>query len=268
MLMFYKIRSGVHEYYVSKLEESDRDTITFGGRKRCVVIHVDKDRREKIGYMSIAQFDKHCKLNGNLQRKSGTVNLIKVAMKFVCELYPHLSGKFKFDDNSTIHCLQGITLSLPHFYWAIYSKTWYEKHLNAYPIGSDYNMEAQQVLEEYRSAIKILKRKLKEKPDIRMHLTTMKASKRSYLLNCYDKTNSLKDFIVSFKNDGMDCSIYEGWLSKIVGPLMSPYDQILWQMEIDSTITIENTERLTNKPQDMFMVGGYHGVNYMFKGSN
>lgn len=260
---YYEIRSGVHEYYVSHVQEDDRDTITFGGRNKCVVINVELNN--VIAYMSIAQFDEQCKLNGDLQRKVGTVHLIKVAMKFVCKLYPHLSGAFKFDDKSSIICNEGMKLGLPILYWAVYGKTWYEKHLQAYIVGTSM-MEPKVLQSEYKNALKSLKKKLKTKPDIQQLLKGIKQKKRDYLISVYEKCVDLKSFIMTFKRKHMDCSIYEHWLKAIVKEHMGSFEDLLWQIDYDPNIKVEHVKSLTEKPKDMFMIGGYFGMKYMFKG--
>lgn len=262
-LTFYNVKSGGQEFYVSKLREKDRDTITFGGKKKCVVINVERD--DSSAYMSIAQFDNQCNLNGDMRRKVGTIYMIKVAMKVTCQLYSHLSGAFKFDDRSSIPCKDYIFIRLPHYYWALHGKTWYEKHLKAYPVGSK-NMDSQAIKTEYKEAVTTLKKELSTKPDLSQYIQWMKPAKKRYLQNVYENAKSMKEFIVDFKRQGLDCNIYETWLSQVVSPWMLSFENILWQMDCDHSIVIDSLTCLKDQPKDMYMVGGYYGITYMLKG--
>lgn len=260
---FYKIRSKGVEYYLSRLREQDRDTLSFGGKKKCVVIHVEHGK--PCGYMSIAQVDEKCNLNGDLRRESGTIHLIKVAMKVTCDLYKHLNGKFNYDDKSSIYCEGDIVIRLPHYYWAVHGKTWYEKHLNAYPLGS-HQMDEKAIEITYKEALRTLKKKFTTKPDLAPYIATMKKSKQTYLLAEYEKAKDLKAFVLGFSRKGLDCSVYEKWLYQIVSSCMEGFDTILWQMECDKTTNVDEATLLSDEPKDIFMVGGYKDITYIFKG--
>jgi hypothetical protein len=137
---FYRIKCKQYTFIADIFpdELAERDIIKFDGiKKTCVFFSVYWDDNEKL-YPNLegVSFDAKCSFDDKfqLQRKSGTILMLKCALKFLLALYPMIKG-IMFKDQSVLKCLGDVRINLSSFYIAKYGRTWYQSKFDAEPLN-------------------------------------------------------------------------------------------------------------------------------------
>lgn len=114
--------------------------IFYGGKSQCMTLKVIKDKSEPYIYLTNISHKDECVLDGRLEVKSGTLEMIKSCLKFLTHyFYRKKSIKWivLIDKSKT----RDYKYSLKELYIAKYGKTWYMKYFDAKP----FNIQAMTV---------------------------------------------------------------------------------------------------------------------------
>lgn len=213
---YFKIKSGNSIFLadVFKDELNERDVIRFGGKKKdCIIYSVYWDEDEhRLPNLEGISYDEKCTLDTHfhLERKRGTIKMLKVSLQFLCYLYNSTSGVL-FKDTSFMKCLDNIRVELSVFYIAKYGKTWYQDKFNACPYEvADYEKN----LDNINSTMDApLVESFSE-----FHDKYIKGKKRGFrkwfpaVKKIYEESHSYREFVKKLHNM-TDCSIFDTWLS-------------------------------------------------------
>jgi hypothetical protein len=255
----YKTVNHLGKRYYAQIEQNEYDgsfRIFVGAKSRCVDMTIYKNK----GHMDMAQYDKECVLGEDMERKTGTIQIIQIAMEFACRLFSTMKPTFTLDDQSFITCKGPQKLRLQMLYWAVYGKTWYEKHLGAKPYH--YNtVERKATRKKYYEDVKGLHHYL-ESTKIPFETIAKNAPKEEvqFMKDIYDQSENLNGFI-QYLYQEKDCHIFIDWISKIVKPFMVDYIDMLWEIKYDRSILNLVVKELTKRPSQSFIPknirGGY-----------
>lgn len=136
----YIIQSSRYTFEVIVQKTSDRYIIQLGGQKKsCVYILIyrqaDDDDQSEAQLEGISYYEK-CSLKGDLKAGTGTVIMLKTALAFTTQLFPHIKS-LRLKDNSTITCMNKKKISLACTHFVKYGKTWYQDKYNALTLFPD-----------------------------------------------------------------------------------------------------------------------------------
>jgi hypothetical protein len=213
----YEIRDGRYIYQATIVKDSvsEMDRVSFGGRKKnCVQYSVYWDDEEKL-YPNLdgLNYNEKCTINSdlNLEKKHGTIRMLKASLKFLCHIYPDING-ILFKDYSVMKCLENVRISLSEFYIAKYGYTWYQDKFSAVPYDNpNYYNELQEL---NRTLDKPLTLSFKDFYD-----TFVKGRIRGFrkkyniVKDIYESSTSFRDFIKNLHRNIPDCQVLSGWLS-------------------------------------------------------
>jgi hypothetical protein len=220
----YKIHSGNHKFLALIVYDSvhGETKITFGGKKTSVHITVynesdfeQDDPEQFLAHLQGISYNQECTLKHdlNLERKHGTIEMVKAALTFLFKKYPHLKG-ITFKDTSIMKCLHMIQINLSEFFIAKYGITWYQEKFNALPFN---NPNYHEHLSSLNTAITSSKLPFKEfytkyvKPNrIPVKYWTVKTK------TIYESSNNYRDFVKKLHNGNNDCSIFVYWLHSLM----------------------------------------------------
>ena len=203
-----KVPVDVEVYPITKIE--------IGGPKRtCIILEVS-DRNENTAYLSALGHDAKCILNGTLAKGDGTIELLKTAMVFVLNQYPHLEG-IELRDKSHILCQNKQNLSLHFFSIAVNGKTWYHRMFNAKLVRKDDRKKYKQMRSFLDSEIKSLQQFQKD------------SAIPSELLAHYKPGDSYSKLFKRIRSIHVDCSVFTPWLDTWFRKLnFYRYDEVFW----------------------------------------
>lgn len=143
-MSFYKIQSGPLVFY-AKIDDrplEKRKVIYFGSAqfKDCLSIHVFN--RSNFAELHGVIYNRLCAINMPLPKRDGTVRMIKAAMTFALEQFPHIQ-RFVLTDISHIECGK-YKVSLSDMYFVTRAQTWYESKFGAEPLFKEYDLLKQE----------------------------------------------------------------------------------------------------------------------------
>lgn len=137
----YIIRCGVYVFVavIIKDPSQEMDRVWYGGRKKnCVQYSIYWDEEEgKYPHLEGISYNENCTLNSdlNLEKKTGTIRLVKSSIQFIASLYPTIQGVL-FKDTSMMKCLGNVRIPLSEFYIAKHGETWYQSKFKAKPFAN------------------------------------------------------------------------------------------------------------------------------------
>ncbi len=156
-----------------------------------------------------------CTIGSDLERGSGTEQMIKESIKYAYKDIPSLPI-FTFDDNSHIDCIEKSRettpprklkkpLSLSLFSIAYHGKTWYELRFNAQMIDKNkYN--------KYREAVKFLTNPQSKVSFIEfLEISMPIVSLIQYLESIYTASSTYREFFENIPREKR-CDMLYGWL--------------------------------------------------------
>ena len=235
---YYKVNTSYCNYY-AVVQEPYPETyrVMFGAKKKCVVFSVYAyDKEANIDALGHSE---HCNTSGTLERGRGTQHMLKVAMGFIVNIFPFLSGKFIFKDTSYIECMNGYRLALATYEILNHGKTWYEKNFRAVPWT---------LREEYTESLKLFTSKvMKEKPPLSI--------KQSKIKKLYDESRDLSSFIASLKD--YDCFLYKDWADLLIRKHVPYLFGMDWVIDL-SLLDVPNIDitLVKEKPSELFSMQG------------
>jgi hypothetical protein len=251
---YYKINNN---YYAIVLENEFENRIRFGGTRECINISVYKD--DTIPQINGISYDKRCNKTESMIPGSGTIDMIKSAIKFSKSLYPDNCKSFMFKDMSNINCKKNIKVPLYYYYLSKYGKTWYQSKLNARP--------------EFKQHIKFIEESLiklndpKEKVNYKTFCTLYLRNLDSKIKNLqdefkdlYNESNTYHEFLNKII-DTYDCGILNIWFNKLWSNLCQfqfhEYYWIIKEKTILSWLEAEEIEIKSKRTKPKFtMVAG------------
>lgn len=256
---YYRIKAANYEFGASVLKSEDLEQyiIRFGGTQRCIDIKLYFD--DPIPHM-----------DGEMKSGQGTVLMVKSALKFVCALFPEVSG-FTLKDTSTLGCKNKIKISLPHYYIAKHGMSWYMSKFDAYAEDPTHDVMIKNANKIFNKNIKVyfdefydkyVKRNKVAFDDIGFDIKTA-------LKEIYTKSKTTRDFFQRLDNE-YDCFVFRDWQKYYVSSVCSiPFDEAFWRIDrkaIDNwetsvSILENNTKSFLPKikkkhPNDPFNMGG------------
>lgn len=137
---FFEIQHDGKSYYVDVQEnkQENHSRIFVGASFRCVDMSIYGNK----AHIDSASYYPECVIGNVMEKKKGTVHLVKVAMEFALTLYPNVKPSFTLDDQSFIECNGGNKLRLQILYWSVYNVTWYEKNFGAKPYSDNHEQKS------------------------------------------------------------------------------------------------------------------------------
>lgn len=147
-MKYYKVRVDNLVFY-TKVEyhsEDKRTVIQFGSAKfkDCLSIHVWS--RRKVAELHGLIYNRMCSINMPLPKGDGTVRMVKAALLFAIQQFPHIRT-FELTDVSQIPCgKKKMKISLSDFYFVTRGVSWYEGKFGAVLASTKYDM----LKEEFR----------------------------------------------------------------------------------------------------------------------
>lgn len=132
----YEISADARTTYLLTVRESPTSTmLIFGGADFwCAEFQVFPS--DPIANMPKIEYDDHCTLSGRFTRGDGILQLLRLALSYIAERYPHVR-QIQFDDMSYRECDERSVVDLAFFYYALYGKTWYMAKLDATPVDGE-----------------------------------------------------------------------------------------------------------------------------------
>ena len=97
----------------------------------CVEISVVIGTGDRPTSLDIFRYDKDCSLVGQLQRKTGTQQMLMSTLAFAAKEFGQ--KVFHFTDASMIECENVESISLRDYGLLVYGRTWYERNFDATP---------------------------------------------------------------------------------------------------------------------------------------
>jgi len=182
-----------------------------------------------------------CSADGEMPRGTGTVGMLRSAMKLLKVLFPAVTGA-TFKDTSRTDCALGTSVSLRHSYLARHSATWYQRHFGAQPC----NPEA--LADLARGAAKMASRPPANGFDdffetvvlavkgYRVRVKDFKGVLRKNYVGDVDKglppAPSYAEFVQRLNN--IDCIMLESWITRFVDDAfgVAARDDYYWRIEI------------------------------------
>jgi hypothetical protein len=231
--------------------------VRFGGKTDCIDFSIfttteDKDypNIDAIGYNRECAVNNQLDKNAGLLPQTGTVIMVKTALRFIKELYPN-TKYFIFKDLSHITCYGKIQLRLSSLYIAKYGKTWYQMKFNAKPVKQS-DKTAMKRTNSY------LNQQLKMDYDIfynkyiKPFHRSMRKLKVEQLYEAfkesYDSNNTYMEFFLKI-SENQDCIILQEWLPAFIRSICSiRFEDAEWKIYDDSEFQEINYYKINNKP--------------------
>lgn len=155
---YFKLKTKFYTFYETITKNNGVHTLSIGGRvKGCVniSIHTPDSITVQRGYhnldtasIPILEWGTKCAVNKDLERGTGTVEMIKIALSEAKKRYPYVKI-YTLTDNSHIKCDNGKDILLLELSLVQYKQTWYEKNFGASILDPILN-------EKYKLGIQIL----------------------------------------------------------------------------------------------------------------
>lgn len=181
-------------------------------------------------------FEPECSLGVHLEKGSGTITMIKAAMRAAHADVPQIDD-FYFDDMSHIDCNDKNMLKSPPrkpirpvnlacFSIAYYGKTWYEMRFNATMIDSER-------YKQYRESMTFLTDPGKKLPFVQfLQIIKPPAEHISELKGWYTTSNTYREFFESIPKDKR-CDILYYWIEPFIKHyLKDTYSEKGWKINI------------------------------------
>jgi hypothetical protein len=226
---YYEIRCDNMKFIadIFRDELGERDVIKIGGiKKDCMSFSVYWDDDEsKMPNLDGVSYNQQCSSNTNfnLQRKHGTIKMLKIGLTFISKMYPK-TEKILFKDYSFMKCHSDITIELSAFYIAKYGETWYQSKFGAKPFEKIrlYEKTLQRINESLTKPISITFDKYF---DTYINGVMRNAKKyRSLLKNNYEESTSLRNFVENLHTNTKDCYVFNYWLYEFMNKI--GYDKL------------------------------------------
>jgi hypothetical protein len=267
---YYLINNGNYMYGATITKDTylHRDVIKFGGKKECIHITI----YENLPNIDGLGYGRKCALKKPLIPGSGTENMLKTALTFVCVLYPQTVG-FLLKDTSSVKCQDGETFSLAFLYMAKHGQTWYQKKFGAVPERNEITFSLENFNKEFTStkikdsvSWKHFKKNFLE----RTHLNKQTIDRFEVL---YVKSKSWRNFVVNILKE-FDCSVLKEWLYRLITSTQSVLlgidheefritRQTIDEWNMYENITVDELESTTfEKKTKTFMMNVLDGGNH------
>jgi len=232
---YYLLKSSItnKNYYVSCIkEEKRRYKITIGGIKnRCVLLLLDLEF--KNGAIQSIDYNPKCVIQSEkLKRGAEMIDLIKCSLTFAIKKFPQIEY-YCLTDDSEILCKNKERISLANLCYCKYSKTWYQKELDAKE--QEHSKNLIDIRREFIDKALKMKFNMNYNDFINIYY------KKDFNSNILDeikkifRTNiSLKDFLEYFFKNNIDCKYYYSVINKIIGDGLRGTDWMINKESINS----------------------------------
>jgi hypothetical protein len=218
-IVSYKIKCTPYlfEVRIQKDELNECDRISVGGKKICVQFSVYWDKDEsKYPQLDGVSYNENCSLDEDfkLEKKHGTIRMLKASLKFLVSTYPDIEGVV-FKDSSMMKCMNDIKISLTDFYIAKHGNTWYCEKFSAEPFQ---NEEYKTNLAELNNNLTALKTMPFEEFYATYFVINKIKLKKSYKLvkEVYKNSKTYRDFISVLHERNGDCAVFKTWLTYFI----------------------------------------------------
>ena len=217
--LLYEVKCTPYTFQASVQKDSlnECDRISFGGKKICVQIYVYWDDNEHMyPQLDGVSYNDNCTLTEDfkLERKHGTVRMLKTALKFLAMLYPKINGVL-FRDTSFMKCVNDIKLNLSEFYIAKHGKTWYQEKFGAEPYDNEFYFQNLKTLNNKLDAPKSLTFEDFYNQYILINKIRMR-QKFKAIKEVYDESTTYREFVKHLHNKSSDCIVFNKWLSYFI----------------------------------------------------
>lgn len=133
------VKIGTKSLLMTIRENSDSVNIYIGGHDLyCIYIYIMKDKSiyssrfdTSIANLPGIEYNQNCSLEYNFRRGIDSTMILKFAITYVFNKYPHVKG-ISFNDASFRACDNGKQVSLAMMSYISTGQTWYEKNFGAY----------------------------------------------------------------------------------------------------------------------------------------
>ena len=256
MIKYYQINN---KFSASITESKNEFRVKFGGIKQCINISVYKDDVDpNINGIS---FDKKCSKDADMISGEGTVEMTKIAIKFVKSIFPDVRN-FMLKDHSKITCEYNNTVPLYYFYLIKHDKTWYQSKFNAKPYNKDDIKLIKEAIDYMKNEPMLPLEEFNKKYIIGSKCRLKKFV--DFIKETYNKSKSYHEFINKLISEN-DCGILQYWFSYFFSKHCTfNFGESLW---VISKKTIEKWPEITykesNDPIKFLSIheGGYAGGN-------
>ncbi|NDE91546.1 MAG: hypothetical protein EB059_10520 [Alphaproteobacteria bacterium] len=152
---FYIIRAHPYVFHAQVRKSRGQPTrIKFGGKLGCVnfTIHKQEPNPQLEGVRSHADCAVSNETNPDhgMLPSSGTVKMLKAAVRFLYELFPRQRDIY-FSDSSYLECSGGKRVYLYDLHIAKYFKTWYQDKISAVTLNPAHTAELDRLVDIIRS---------------------------------------------------------------------------------------------------------------------
>lgn len=242
----YIVKAGIYSFFANVSRTKDVDFIHIGGKKRCITLVMYHNNASEADLHSVF-YSQHCDRKGQLQKRDGTVEMIKASITFLKRMYPRIT-KVILQDESYIECNDHKKQRLANYYIAVHGKTWYEAKLNAKP-HELYKDEYILRLDNFKRFVRTL-----PKPSYHTIVTCTPHAMKEELRSVYDRSNTLQDMITTIARE-YDCMMFRNWLDELVSQYIPNLMNITWEFEAKPMINIQ-VETIPEIPRGKMMMGG------------
>lgn len=252
-MISYILKVGIYSFYVNIEKTRSTDYIHVGAKQKCITFIVSKseERGRAIAPteadLHSVLYDRKCDIKGRLEKRDGTLQMIKGAITFILSLYPTIT-KIVLQDESYITCNDQKKLRLIYYYLGVYGKTWYQDKLGAIP-NHDYK-------DEYNECLQHLKTYLDTKPNFDNVMARVHKNIQKELKPIYERSSSLQEMIRTISKD-YDCMMFRNWLDDIISRHIPILSNISWEIQAQPLIHI-TFSKIKNEeiPKGMMMMTG------------
>lgn len=177
----------------------------------CIECQIVPD--EKIANLSKIEFNEGCSLSGHFERGKDIKTIMRLLISYIQDHYPNINS-IQFNDFSYRNCTSTQTIDLATFYYLLYGKTWYMKHMGATFANDD------DAFIFYESSERFQKMKSKMKwNDFDSYITAKHPLSVSEIKSVYDSNQTWSSYFLELlekTNIETLCSYMAPWITNFV----------------------------------------------------
>jgi hypothetical protein len=247
----------------STFDATDNDgqfvRITIGYKEKCVIIIVYTN--DPLAHIEGVSYKDTCAMNElsmkGLDPGVGTVKMVKTALLFSLQLYPHVEG-FTFKDASIIECNHNKHIKLTYFYLMKHGKTWYQAKFDAHPIRLQHakllsttnldnpiDISFEQFYADHISSYQRFMRMSKTE--------VFDALKQSYI-----NSKTYREFLMKV-DDERDCIVFQLWFDAYMADICAyQFSEALWVIDKSTVMTWDFPVRIQTTNVKPFVKNDNH----------
>lgn len=125
-----------HNKYLLTIRKSSSSTILYigGAHFWCLECQIFHDK--KVANLPRIEFNDGCSLSGHFEHGKDVKTIMRLLISYLQDNYPAINA-IQFNDFSFRNCAATQVVDLAPFYYVLYEKTWYMKHMDATFVEDD-----------------------------------------------------------------------------------------------------------------------------------